>query len=263
MARNLFFVFGVLSLVSVAWVGHSLEMTAGQKSAGSTSGSSSAGSAIRDKFFSSNIKKLLKCNNKSAFYRPNHPLADGDGCTPPLPNCAVGHTLVSVDSNGRWACHEKTEWYVGSWGACKATGGDFTYRHPDRNSSFGCAGVGWRNLKVSSTNGKVTISATNLRADYRWSGRAASATGKLGKKTARIDYAHRRDHTQLEFRPDGYLWGTGKAWRGGGCAKWYRLTPKLTAEQKSRTVECRTESGRKMPDSSCSSPKPATVESCS
>ena len=79
----------------------------------------------------------------------------------------------------------------------------------DRSSSFGCAGSGWRNVKVRASGTSLTISASQMRADYRWKSASYSANAYSG-----IRYAYRRDHTQLKIDSNGDLVGRCKNYTG-------------------------------------------------
>ena len=89
-----------------------------------------------------------------------------------------------------------------------------SYVHPNADSAFGCAGAGWRDLTVVASkdwlnNITVTLSASNLRADYAWANAGFSNTNTIFP--VGIGWANRRDYIQLRVNSSGTLEGACKA----------------------------------------------------
>lgn len=91
-----------------------------------------------------------------------------------------------------------------------------TYVHPDSSAAFGCAGLGWQGLTVTIKNDffsgrTVTLSASNLRADYNWAN-ANFSSSLTNAFPVSISYANGRDVAQLMVAADGNLYGRCKTY---------------------------------------------------
>ena len=89
-----------------------------------------------------------------------------------------------------------------------------SYVHPNADSAFGCAGAGWRDLTVVASkdwlnNITVTLSASNLRADYAWANAGFSNTNTIFP--VGIGWGNGRDYIQLRVNSSGTLEGACKS----------------------------------------------------
>ncbi len=178
-------------------------------------------------------------------------------------NCTVYNEKIMRFNDGvaeycngtDWVLAVAYEWNISDWGVCSST---VNYTHPNADSAFGCAGSGWRNLNVQASGANITLSATDLRADYRWKGSGASATGVIGAGDLTIIYAAGRDSTQLKLSTNKNLYGRCKTY-----TSWSLLKSSVYTTAQSRTVECNDTYGVVVDDSYCADVKPEVSQSCS
>lgn len=118
----------------------------------------------------------------------------------PLTCVGVGHYLQFDGSNFQCVNAQPTTYSV---------------TVPDQDSSFGCAGSGWKGLAITTvtdglSNRTVLLSASNLRADYTYSGNPTSASATNLYPVA-ISFASGRDVLELQVIASGELRGRCKA----------------------------------------------------
>ncbi len=66
----------------------------------------------KDSVLAETLEKLINCQKKSSFYRPENKLSDQDGCvqaTISTGSCESGSTISGIDSTGRIICDPKME----------------------------------------------------------------------------------------------------------------------------------------------------------